>query len=108
MKKIILLGAIIVLAACSQNKIEKLEAEQKELENEIEKFNKIGEKYDAPCQESVKLYQKARESNSENAESLKNKGAEICQKAFDAQNKVLDLQSKIVNIQMSIIAEKSK
>lgn len=108
MKKILLIAVIIGLVGCGKSEAEKLEAKVQQLATERQKYTEIGDKLSPQCEKATKEYQDAFAAQSANMDDLKEKGRDVCTKAFEAQNKALELQDEIMKIRFQMIAEENK
>ena len=111
MKRILMLGVLgfgLVLGGCAESELERLKSDQSSLENQIKKLDKETEKYHQPCMDLVDEYEKAQNKGASNSEELKQKGKDVCLKAFNAENKALELRKEVMNLQLAMIAEEAK
>ncbi len=108
MKKLLILGTIFFLTACSQSELDKLKSDQEDLKKQVAELNKQADPLSAECQKLTAQYKDALAKNSSDTEAKKEAGKKVCQQAFDLSNKALELQGEIINVQIAIIAEENK
>lgn len=108
MKKLLILGTIFFLTACSQSDLDKLKSDQEDLEKQVVELNKEANLLRTECQKLTAQYKDALAKNAPDTEEKKEAGKKVCQQTFDLSNKALELQGEIFNMQIAIIAEENK